>query len=66
MKGKLAPSTFAVLNTPWSIGYMDGAAAIKTLGKKRIFFLPAPTAGVGHPRRPVHGREGARRRDRRV
>ncbi len=39
MKGKLAPSTFAVLNTPWSIGYMDGAAAIKTLGKKRIFYL---------------------------
>jgi ABC-type branched-subunit amino acid transport system substrate-binding protein len=39
MKGKLAPSTFAVLNTPWSIGYMDGAAAIKTLGKKKIFFL---------------------------
>ena len=39
MKGKLASSTFAVLNTPWSIGYMDGAAAIKTLGKKRIFFL---------------------------
>ena len=39
MKGKLAPSTFVVLNTPWSIGYMDGAAAIKTLGKKKIFFL---------------------------
>jgi branched-chain amino acid transport system substrate-binding protein len=39
MKGKLAPSTFVVLNTPWSIGYMDGAAAVKTLGKKKIFFL---------------------------
>ena len=39
MKGKLAPSTFAVLNTPWSIGYMNGAAAIKTLGKKKIYFL---------------------------
>jgi branched-chain amino acid transport system substrate-binding protein len=39
MKGKLAPSTFAVLNTPWSIGYMDGAAVIKKLGKKKIFFL---------------------------
>ena len=39
LKGKMAPSTFAVLNTPWTIGYMDGAAAIKTLGKKRIFFL---------------------------
>ena len=39
MKGKIAPSTFPVLYTPWSIGYMDGAAAIKTLGKKKIFFL---------------------------
>lgn len=39
MKGKLAPSTFAILNTPWTIGYMSGAAAIKTLGKKRIFYL---------------------------
>ena len=67
MKGKLAPSTFAVLNTPWSIGYMDGAAAIKTLGKKKDL-LPRPRRqlGLGHPRRPVHGREGARRRDRRV
>ena len=38
-KGKLASSTFATAYSPWSVGYMAGQAAIKTLGKKRIFFL---------------------------
>jgi len=38
-KGKLADSTFAAAYSPWTVGYMDGSAAIKTLGKKRIFFL---------------------------
>lgn len=38
-KGKLAPSTFATAYSPWTVGYMAGQAAIKTLGKKRIFFL---------------------------
>lgn len=39
MKGKLADSTFATAFSPWTVGYMDGSAAIKTLGKKKIFFL---------------------------
>jgi branched-chain amino acid transport system substrate-binding protein len=38
-KGKLADSTFAAAYSPWTVGYMAGQAAIKTLGKKRIFFL---------------------------
>jgi branched-chain amino acid transport system substrate-binding protein len=38
-KGKLANSTFATAYSPWTVGYMAGQAAIKTLGKKRIFFL---------------------------
>jgi len=38
-KGKLAPSTFAAAYSPWSVGYMAGQAATKTLGKKRVFFL---------------------------
>ena len=38
-KGKLADSTFATAFSPWTVGYMDGSAAIKVLGKKRIFFL---------------------------
>jgi branched-chain amino acid transport system substrate-binding protein len=38
-KGKLAPSTFATAYSPWTVGYMDGIAAVKTLGKKRIYFL---------------------------
>lgn len=38
-KGKLAKATFAVAFSPWSVGFMDGAAAINDLGKKRIFFL---------------------------
>lgn len=39
MKGKLADSTFATAYSPWTVGYMAGQAAVKTLGKKRIFFL---------------------------
>jgi ABC-type branched-subunit amino acid transport system substrate-binding protein len=39
MKGKLADSTFSAAYSPWTVGYMAGKAAIKTLGKKRIFFL---------------------------
>jgi branched-chain amino acid transport system substrate-binding protein len=39
LKGKLAESTFAAAYSPWTVGYMDGSAAIKVLGKKRIFFL---------------------------
>jgi branched-chain amino acid transport system substrate-binding protein len=38
-KGKLADSTFATAFSPWTVGYMDGSAAVKVLGKKRIFFL---------------------------
>ena len=39
LKGKLAESTFAAAYSPWTVGYMDGLAAVKTLGKKRIYFL---------------------------
>ncbi len=39
LKGKLADSTFAAAYSPWTVGYMAGSAAIKALGKKRIFFL---------------------------
>jgi branched-chain amino acid transport system substrate-binding protein len=39
LKGKLADSTFATAYSPWTVGYMAGQAAVKTLGKKRIFFL---------------------------
>ena len=39
MKGKLADSTFAAAFSPWTVGYMAGQAAVKTLGKKKIFFL---------------------------
>ncbi|MGE5253312.1 MAG: ABC transporter substrate-binding protein [Planctomycetaceae bacterium] len=38
-KGKLAEATFATAFSPWTVGYMDGSAAIKVLGKKKIFFL---------------------------
>ncbi|HEY5900165.1 MAG TPA: ABC transporter substrate-binding protein [Burkholderiales bacterium] len=38
-KGKLADSTFATAFSPWTVGYMAGQSAVKTLGKKRIFFL---------------------------
>jgi len=39
LKGKLADSTFATAYSPWTVGYMAGSAATKTLGKKRVFFL---------------------------
>lgn len=38
-KGKLADATFAAAYSPWTVGYMAGTSAVKTLGKKRIFFL---------------------------
>ena len=38
-KGRMADSTFAAAYSPWSVGYMAGSAAIKVLGKKRIFVL---------------------------
>ncbi|MDO8534795.1 MAG: ABC transporter substrate-binding protein [Xanthobacteraceae bacterium] len=38
-KGKLADSTFAAAFSPWTVGYMAGQSAVKTLGKKRVFFL---------------------------
>lgn len=38
-KGKLAESTFATAYSPWTVGYMAGQAATRTLGKKRVFFL---------------------------
>ncbi len=38
-KGKLAESTFATAYSPWTVGYMAGYSAVKTLGKKRIYFL---------------------------
>ena len=39
LKGKLADCTFATAFSPWTVGYMSGSAAIKVLGKKKIFFL---------------------------
>jgi branched-chain amino acid transport system substrate-binding protein len=39
LKGKLADSTFATAYSPWTVGYMSGYSAVKTLGKKRIYFL---------------------------
>ena len=38
-KGRLAESTFATAYSPWTVGYMAGYSAVKTLGKKKIFFL---------------------------
>jgi branched-chain amino acid transport system substrate-binding protein len=38
-KGKLSDSTYATAYSPWTVGYMAGQSAIKTLGKKKIFFL---------------------------
>ena len=38
-KGELADSTFATAYSPWTVGYMAGQSAVKTLGKKRVFFL---------------------------
>ena len=38
-KGKIANSTFAAAFSPWTVGYMAGQSAIKSLNKKKIFFL---------------------------
>lgn len=38
-KGKIASSTFAAAYSPWTVGYTAGTQAVKTLGKKKIFFL---------------------------
>lgn len=38
-KGKIADSTFATAYSPWSVGYMAGHSAVKTLGKKKVYFL---------------------------
>jgi ABC-type branched-subunit amino acid transport system substrate-binding protein len=38
-KGKMASSTFAAAYSPWTVGYMAGLSAVKTLGKKKIFVL---------------------------
>ncbi len=38
-KGKIADSTFGAAYSPWTVGYMAGESAVKTLGKKRIYFL---------------------------
>jgi branched-chain amino acid transport system substrate-binding protein len=38
-KGKIAGSTFAAAYSPWTVGYMAGYSAVKTLGKKRVYFL---------------------------
>lgn len=38
-KGRLADATFATAFSPWTVGYMAAEAAVKTLGKKRIYFL---------------------------
>jgi len=37
-KGNPALATYSVAATPWSIGYLVGGSAIKTLGKKKIFY----------------------------
>jgi len=39
VKGKIADSTFATAFSPWTVGYMAGQSAVKTLGKKRVYFL---------------------------
>ncbi len=38
-KGMTGDCSFAAGYTPWTVGYMAGAAAINELGKERIFFL---------------------------
>jgi branched-chain amino acid transport system substrate-binding protein len=37
--GKIANSTFAAAFSPWTVGYMAGYSAVKTLNKKRVYFL---------------------------
>jgi ABC-type branched-subunit amino acid transport system substrate-binding protein len=38
-KGNPAIGTYSVAFTPWSIGYLAGASAIKNLGAKKIFWV---------------------------
>jgi branched-chain amino acid transport system substrate-binding protein len=38
-KGKIADSTFATAYSPWTVGYMAGHSAVKTLAKKKVYFL---------------------------
>jgi branched-chain amino acid transport system substrate-binding protein len=38
-KGKIAESTFAAAFSPWTVGYMAGYSAVRTLSKKRVYFL---------------------------
>ena len=38
-RGKIAESTFATAYSPWTVGYMAGHSAVKTLLKKRVYFL---------------------------
>ena len=40
-KGTLAETTFATAFSPWTVGYMAGSAAVKNLGKKKIFAIGA-------------------------
>ncbi len=66
-KGKLADSTFAAAYSPWTVGYMAGTSAVKTLGKKRIFFLARSDSFGWDIRDGVYdGRQAIRRRDRRL
>jgi branched-chain amino acid transport system substrate-binding protein len=41
-KGNPAHATFSVAFTPWSIGYLEGDALIRGMGKKRIFWQGRP------------------------
>jgi ABC-type branched-subunit amino acid transport system substrate-binding protein len=41
-KGNPAVATYSVAFTPWSIGYLEGDALIKGMGKKRIFWQGRP------------------------
>jgi len=41
-KGNPAIATYSVAFTPWSIGYLEGDALIRGMGKKRIFWQGRP------------------------
>jgi len=38
-KGNMAPGSFSVAFTPWSIGYLTGQSVVQGLGAKKIFYL---------------------------
>ncbi|HOI22851.1 MAG: ABC transporter substrate-binding protein [Treponema sp.] len=38
-KGNPAPGFFSVAFTPWSIGYLSGQSAVKSLNAKKIYFI---------------------------